>query len=85
MTEDEESTEDDELLEDLNSEYKEKAKAVAQPVDIDVAAVRKKVFAMPPISLAEAISSLELVDHPFFVFRNVVRRDTSASSSSSIV
>lgn len=72
MTEDEENLDDEELLADLNIEYKQKAKAVAAPVDIDVDAVRKKVFAMPPITLAEAISSLELVDHPFFVFRNAV-------------
>lgn len=66
------TVDDDELLEDLNNEYKLKAKAVALPVDIDVDAVKKKVFEMPPITLAEAISSLELVDHPFFVFRNAV-------------
>ena len=62
---------DDELLEDLNIENKLKAKA-AVPMDIDADDVRKKIFAMPPITLSEAISSLELVDHPFFVFRNAV-------------
>ena len=86
MTEDEEFIlDDEELLEDLNMEYKQKAKAAATPVDIDVDAVRKKVFAMPPITLAEAISSLELVDHPFFVFRNAVseRHDMIPPSHSS--
>jgi Sigma 54 modulation/S30EA ribosomal protein C terminus len=74
---------DDELLEDLNIENKLKAKA-ALPVDIDADAVRKKIFEMPPITLSEAISSLELVDHPFFVFRNAVSpmQTTSASLES---
>lgn len=72
VTEDEEAMfDDEELLEDLNIENKLKAKA-ALPVDIDADAVRKKIFEMPPITLSEAISSLELVDHPFFVFRNAV-------------
>lgn len=66
---------DEELLEDLNIENKQKAKA-ALPVDIDADAVRKKIFEMPPITLSEAISSLELVDHPFFVFRNAVSTET---------
>ena len=69
------TVDDDDLLEDLNNEYKLKAKAASRPAIIDADAVRKKVFEMPPISLAEAISSLELVDHPFFVFRNAVSGD----------
>ena len=33
-------------------------------------AVRRKYFAMPPMSLEQAIARLELVDHDFYVFRN---------------
>jgi hypothetical protein len=28
---------------------------------------------MPPISVEEAIAALELIDHPFYLFRNKVR------------
>jgi hypothetical protein len=28
---------------------------------------------MPPISVDEAIAALELIDHPFYLFRNKVR------------
>lgn len=34
--------------------------------------LRKKVFSMPPVSVEEAIAALELIDHPFYVFRNKV-------------
>lgn len=66
-----EDFDDEELLKDLSVEEKDRALAIIPPLSADV--VRKKVFEMPPISLSEAISSLELIDHPFFVFRNSVR------------
>lgn len=33
-------------------------------------AVRRKYFAMPPMTLEQAINQLELVDHDFYVFRD---------------
>lgn len=33
-------------------------------------AVRRKYFAMPPMSLEQAIAQLELVDHDFYMFRD---------------
>ena len=38
-------------------------------------AVRRKYFAMPPMSLEQAIAQLELVDHDFYVFRDQADRE----------
>lgn len=37
-----------------------------------VGVVRPKYFPMPPISVEEAVHQLDLIDHPFYVFRNQV-------------
>jgi putative sigma-54 modulation protein len=42
-------------------------------VELDPTLVRKKSFAMQPISVEDAITCLEYIDHDFYVFRN---RDT---------
>ncbi len=33
--------------------------------------IRNKYFAMPPMTVAEAIENLEMIDHDFFVFRSI--------------
>ena len=34
--------------------------------------VREKAFSMPPITVAEALENMDLIDHPFYLFRNKV-------------
>jgi hypothetical protein len=35
---------------------------------------REKSFELPPIPVAEALEEFELISHPFYCFRNNVRR-----------
>lgn len=46
-----------------------------QVPELPKAVIRRKYFAMPPMSVEEALEHLEMVDHDFFVFYN---QDTQA-------
>jgi putative sigma-54 modulation protein len=46
-------------------------------LDIDMSLVRSKEFAMPAISVEEAVVCLSFTDHPFYVFRNKVLYTTA--------
>ncbi|NJK59361.1 MAG: ribosome-associated translation inhibitor RaiA [Oscillatoriales cyanobacterium SM2_1_8] len=37
--------------------------------------IRNKYFAMPPMTIEEAVEHLEMVDHDFFVFRNAATQE----------
>ena len=63
---------DEELLMDIDNDYRTKyLGSIPPPLQaVDVAAIKKKVYDMKPIDLAQAVESLYYIDHPFFVFRN---------------
>jgi len=37
---------------------------------VDMSVVKEKIFAMPPMSVADAVLCLDYIDHDFYVFRN---------------
>ena len=41
---------------------------IPKPLKVD----REKKFYLPPISVDEALVALEMIDHPFYAFRNKV-------------
>lgn len=66
-----ESFNEDELLVDLNDQYKSNVVESNFPsFTPDMSNVRSKTFKMTPITLADAVLCLEFIQHPFYVFRN---------------
>lgn len=59
---------DDTLLQDLAPKFRDNIKPFKSTSSVGV--VRPKYFPMPPISVEEAVHQLDLIDHPFYVFRN---------------
>jgi len=75
VAEDEESggedLNDEELLMDIDKDYRTKyLSSIPPPLQVDLSAIKKKVYTMAGIDVAQAVESLNYVDHPFFVFRN---------------
>lgn len=60
---------EEELLLQLDEKYRDQAKT-PDPFSVDMSVVKPKSFAMPPISVEEAVLCLYYIDHPFYVFRN---------------
>lgn len=60
---------EEELLVDLEKKYVALIENTPKNLP-DLGVVRPKKFKMPAISTEEAMSALELIDHPFYVFRN---------------
>lgn len=61
---------EEELLVDLDIKYAALTKPPINFAEESLSVLRPKKFAMPPISVDDALAALELIDHPFYVFRN---------------
>ncbi len=60
----------EELSSDLNHSLTSTELAQDRPPELPPKVVRNKFFAMPAMSLEEALDNLQLVDHDFYMFRN---------------
>lgn len=58
----------DELKTGFNIEERVYGELEAEEVEGEI--VKTKVFKLEPMDIEEAINQLELIDHPFFVFKN---------------
>ena len=56
---------------DLDDAAPASASTASDAVEDPIALVRRKNFPMPPISVSDAVTCLEYIDHDFYVFRNV--------------
>jgi putative sigma-54 modulation protein len=56
-----------ELISDLDPSFRSSVKYLSKS---SLNVVREKIVDMPPISTDAAVSAMEFIDHPFYVFRN---------------
>ncbi len=61
----------EELSSDLNHSLTPTDLTQDRPPELPPKVVRNKFFAMPAMSVEEALDNLQLVDHDFYMFRNV--------------